>query len=110
MSDNERSLSSSDVEKHTAHPRALLQMASLKVSPSFAKAGTHGAPVLKGSGPFTPDTINTLTLTNALENTGVMLVASLSPLYAPFKDSVLVPAPDILVPLSTNSSVSKNQA
>jgi hypothetical protein len=70
----------------------------------FAKAGAYGKPVLQGSGPFTPDTINTLTLSNALENTGVMLVASPTAIYAPFKGSVLVPAPDIIVALTSDPS------
>jgi len=70
----------------------------------FAKPGTYGEPVLQGSGPFTPSSINTLSMSNALENAGVMLVASPMAIYAPFKGSVLVPSPDIIVALSSDPS------
>jgi hypothetical protein len=70
----------------------------------YAKAGTNGEPVLQGTGPFTPDSINILSLSSALESASTMLVASPTPLYAAFKGSVLVPGPDVILPLTTDAA------
>lgn len=68
----------------------------------FAQAGTNGAPVLQGAGPFTPDSHNSLLLSNALEGAQAYAVIGLSVLNAPFKGGVMVPTPEFLVPLQVN--------
>jgi len=66
--------------------------------------GTHGAPLLAASGSLADLTQVTLDLENARENAPAWLVVGLAPLNAPFKGGVLVPAPDVVLPLATNGS------
>ena len=68
-------------------------------------AGTHGVPVLAGSGDLTSSSAVALGLSGARENAAVGLIVGLSPLSAPFKGGVLVPFPDaVLTGFSTNAS------
>jgi len=69
-----------------------------------ALAGTHGDPVLTGTGTLEDNTPVELALTNALENSTTFLIVGLSTLDAPFKGGTLVPALDLggfPVPLPT---------
>ncbi|MGQ0552447.1 MAG: FG-GAP repeat domain-containing protein [Planctomycetota bacterium] len=60
-----------------------------------ALAGTGGiSPLLTGSGPLTPNSINTVQLTQALAGTDTNIVVGLSVLNAAFKGGTLVPFPD----------------
>jgi hypothetical protein len=58
--------------------------------------GTHGAPVLVGSGSLEPGEPVTLTLTNALEGSVSGLVLGSGALNAPFKGGTLVPLPQFI--------------
>jgi hydroxyacylglutathione hydrolase len=66
--------------------------------------GTHGAPLLEASGSLADLTLVTLDLSAALQSSPAWLVAGLAQLDAPFKGGVLVPAPQVLVPLATDAS------
>lgn len=69
-----------------------------------ALAGTHGDPVLAGTGCLEPGKTVTLSVTNALESTSFALITGLSQLNAPFLGGTLVPSPTLfLLGLSTNS-------
>ena len=68
-------------------------------------AGTHGVPVLDGSGDLSAGSSVTLTLGNAIENAAVGFVLGLSQLNANFKGGTLVPNPDFIITgLTTNGS------
>lgn len=70
----------------------------------FAKAGTHGLPVLSGTGTLGPLAPWTVTLSNALENTTAWVAAGYATVFAPFKGGVFVPdiaAPGFVLPLPT---------
>lgn len=69
-----------------------------------ALPGTHGAPQLEASGSLADDTQLTLDLDGALEAAPAWLVAGLAQLGAPFKGGVLVPAPDVVLPLVTDAA------
>lgn len=70
-----------------------------------ALAGTHGNPVLTGTGCLEIGETLTLEITNALENTGFAYIIGVSALNAPFFGGILVPAPDLfLLGLSTDSA------
>jgi len=60
-------------------------------------AGTHGTPLLVGTGTMIAPAPVTLTLSNALENSTTALVIGLAGLGAPFKGGTMVPQPDVLV-------------
>ncbi len=60
-------------------------------------AGSHGVPLLAGSGTLAGGTLVSLTLGNALESSGAAVVIGFSALQAPFKGGVLVPVPDVLL-------------
>ncbi len=62
-----------------------------------ALAGTHGAPVLAGTGVLCGGDSMSIDLTNALENTTAALIVGFSTLNAPFKGGIFVPSPDLLV-------------
>ncbi len=66
--------------------------------------GTHGAPQLEASGSLADGTQVTLDLDGALEAAPAWLVAGLQQLGAPFKGGVLVPAPDVVLPLVTDAA------
>jgi len=60
-------------------------------------AGTHGAPLLVGSGlPCSGGSV-TLALTNARENSSAWLLIGFSLANVPFKGGVLVPTPDLVI-------------
>ena len=61
-------------------------------------AGTHGLPVLVGSGDLSAGSTVTITLSNALENATAGFVLGLSALNAPFKGGTMVPNPDFIIP------------
>ncbi len=62
------------------------------------KAGTGGlVPVLAGTGPAAPGSLNSLALSDALPNSSVVLVAGFSELAAPLKGGILGPNPDIML-------------
>jgi hypothetical protein len=63
-----------------------------------ALAGVHGLPKLLGKGPLVGGGTISFTVAETKENSSLFLVVGLSPLNAPFKGGLLVPAPDILVP------------
>ncbi|HEX5011659.1 MAG TPA: right-handed parallel beta-helix repeat-containing protein [Planctomycetota bacterium] len=63
-----------------------------------ALAGTHGEPVLAGTGSLNSFTPGSFVLTGALENVAATLVIGLSQLDAPFKGGVMVPSLDVLLP------------
>ena len=55
-------------------------------------AGTHGAPILNGSGTLLVGDPVTLSLTNALENATTYFVTGLTEVNLPFYGGILVPA------------------
>jgi hypothetical protein len=59
-----------------------------------ALAGTHGLPLLVGTGDLVGGTPVTLTLSNALENATTYLLVGVVTLNAPFKGGVMVPDPN----------------
>jgi hypothetical protein len=69
-----------------------------------ALAGTHGEPSLTGSGDLAPGTPAAVTLAGALENAAASLVVGLSAIDVPFRGGVLVPAPDVVLPLPTTDA------
>jgi len=64
-------------------------------------AGTNGVPVLSAVGTLAGGSPITLRVTGALENAPALLVAGSGLLQVPFKGGVLVPEPDVLLPLAT---------
>ena len=64
-----------------------------------ALAGTVGEPKLVGSGNLCPGAPGSLVLSDARPGGTTWLVAGLSSLWAPFKGGVLLPSPDVVVPL-----------
>jgi hypothetical protein len=62
-----------------------------------ALAGTTGVPSLVGQGPLTGGSPLSLTLGNAVPSSDATLVVGTTPLEAPFKGGVLVPAPLLLL-------------
>ena len=64
-------------------------------------AGTLGVPVIEGSGPLVGDEPFSIALDGAATNTTAWFVLGLSALSAPFKFGVMVPHPDLVVPLPT---------
>ncbi|HZL99765.1 MAG TPA: hypothetical protein VFD43_05880, partial [Planctomycetota bacterium] len=67
-----------------------------------AVAGVAGTPCAFGSGPPAVGQAATVTLTGALPAAPGWLVLGLQRLNAPFKGGVLVPAPELLLPLATD--------
>jgi hypothetical protein len=68
-----------------------------------ALAGIKGLPLIAGHGPLTAGSTNDVALTKARQNVTAFLVVGLSPLEAPFKGGVLVPNPDVVVPVPTGA-------
>jgi hypothetical protein len=60
-------------------------------------AGSHGVPLLKGSGFMVPGLQIELAATQLLENRLAALIVGYSTVNAPFKGGVLVPAVDLLI-------------
>jgi len=58
-------------------------------------AGTHGLPVLTGTGTLVGGDTATISLANGLENTTAWLLFGLNQLNLPFKGGVLVPSLDV---------------
>jgi FG-GAP-like repeat len=65
-------------------------------------AGLVGIPVLKGNSPLKPGSPVSLSLIAAPANAPVALVIGLHQIDAPFKGGTLVPAPNVILPLSTD--------
>lgn len=63
----------------------------------LALAGTSGAPILEGAGPFTGGSTATLTLTQAAPSAAVALILGVQPANLPFLGGTLVPTPDLLL-------------
>lgn len=66
--------------------------------------GTLGVPVIDGSGPLLGGEPCSITLQQALPNTTAWFVLGASALLSPFKGGVLVPNPDIFLPLPTSAT------
>ena len=64
-------------------------------------AGEHGVPVIAGSGPLVGDEPFSIALDGAATNTTAWFVLGFTDLSAPFKFGVMVPYPDLVVPLPT---------
>jgi hypothetical protein len=64
-------------------------------------AGTAGVPTIDGSGPLLAGEPIVLSLDDARPNAASWLVIGFSALQAPFKGGVLVPDPDLVLPLPT---------
>ncbi len=62
--------------------------------------GTTGVPVLLGSGPLTAGSDTSVVLTNGKPSAAAAFVIGLTSLFAPFKQGVLVPFPDLLLTIS----------
>jgi len=60
-------------------------------------AGVSGYPYLKGTGPLTPGSVNSIKMTNGPQFAQAALIVGVSTIYAPFKGGVLVPSINILL-------------
>jgi uncharacterized membrane protein len=60
-------------------------------------AGTNGIPALAGTGPLTAGSTTTVTLSQGKPNSPAAFVVGFSSIYAPFKQGVLVPFPNVLL-------------
>lgn len=69
-----------------------------------AVAGTHGFPRLAGTGTVTGGGSVSIDLTNALENTGGIWIVGLTAVNLPLLGGLLVPAPTVVLPLSTDAA------
>ena len=67
-----------------------------------ASQGTHGPPQLVGVGAATPGSATSLELGSGLENSVAYYVIGFAPQNLPFKGGLLVPEPDLLLPLPTD--------
>jgi len=67
----------------------------------FGLAGTHGIPLLVGSGPLTPGSDMNLHLSSAVGMAKCWVVTGASQLGLPFKGGVMVPNPDYVYSIST---------
>jgi len=70
----------------------------------FALAGTHGDPLLEGSGHLVPGTPMTLTLSNVRAETTTFAVVGLSAIYLPFSGGTFVPAPTFIFNFPTGGT------
>jgi hypothetical protein len=68
----------------------------------FALPGSNGTPALSGLGPLTSGSSNQLDLVSAKPSATATLIFGLSQLGAPFKGGVLVPNPQLFIPLPTS--------
>lgn len=69
-----------------------------------ALAGSAGAPRLTGSGTLAPGTSGALTLANSRPSSAAVLVLGLARFDRPLLGGVLVPAPQVRVPLATSAA------
>ena len=69
----------------------------------LGKAGSNGVPELMGQGPLLAGSPNQIDLQDAAPSASATLVFGLSAVNAPFKGGLLVPVPDVLVPLQTGA-------
>ncbi|MCB9897009.1 MAG: hypothetical protein H6825_03280 [Planctomycetes bacterium] len=67
-------------------------------------AGTNGVPTLTGTGTLAAGSPTTLALDGALGSSTTYFVLGASLLSAPFKGGVLVPSPDVVIPVPTSPS------
>src|SRR5262245_60580039 len=86
-----------------AHPAAALPAGDPWTDLGQSLAGGSGAPLLTGSGSLAGGTTATLLLTNAKPSAPALLVVGLSPLNAPFKGGVMVPALTLTLNLITGA-------
>ena len=68
----------------------------------FALPGSNGTPALSGLGPLTAGSLNQIDLVGAKPSATATLIFGLSQLGAPFKGGVLVPNPQLFIPLPTS--------
>ena len=73
-------------------------------------AGVSGEPRQRGSGPLTPSSPWTITLTNAAPSANAFWVLGLAPVNQAFKGGILVPALNALVVIPTNADGEINLA
>lgn len=66
-------------------------------------AGTTGLPLLIGSGSLTAGSMLHWSMSNAAPSANGFLVVGFSQIHHPFAGGMIVPAPDIVVPIVTNS-------
>ena len=69
-----------------------------------ALAGTYGDPVLAGGGPLTAGSTTSVLVSNARESTPGLFVVGASALSIPLLGGTLVPAPDVLLPFTTDAA------
>lgn len=69
-----------------------------------SKAGGAGRPKLAGAGEVLPDAHVGLVLSGAAASVSAGLYVGYSAIYAAFKGGVLVPNPDLVLPITTNGS------
>jgi len=69
-----------------------------------ALPGALGAPLLAGSGNLCRSAPGSLALSDAKPGATSFLVVGLASLWAPFRGGVLVPAPDVVVPLPVDAA------
>ncbi len=67
-------------------------------------AGSAGTAHLAGTGTLDPGSLLTLNLSNAPANHATILVIGASPICRPLAGGMLVPSPDILIPLTTDAA------
>ena len=67
-------------------------------------AGVAGVPLLSGSGTLEPGSDAAVHLGDAARSSQAMLVVGLERIDAAFKGGVLVPSPDVLIPLATDAA------
>lgn len=103
--DNATGFTTDEIRVGTTWNAVLPPGASVWTDLGFAKPGVWGAPHLAGSGPFAPNTNNTLSLTSANANAACWLVIGfLQPQNSPFLGGVLVPEPVLVSPMSTDAA------
>jgi hapalindole H/12-epi-hapalindole U/12-epi-fischerindole U synthase len=66
-----------------------------------SKPGALGAPVLTGTGPLIAGSSNQLALVNAAASSTAYLIFGFTAINAPFMGGLLVPAPQLVLPLPT---------
>jgi hypothetical protein len=70
----------------------------------FGEPGVSGTPVLAGAGTLAPGTTATLMLTGARPLAAAWLVIGIAPAYSPLLGGTLVPQPDSILQLATDSA------
>jgi hypothetical protein len=81
------------------HVTVLLSTAGPWSNLGFPLAGSDGVPTLWGEGPLTAGSSVRLSAEGGLASATIWIVAGTSTLVQPFKGGVLVPSPELLIPL-----------